>query len=173
MPKLANNHSIMGVYEAGGNGSNGTTTATTCNCCDMSLRCWCRWKWGNHQQQQQPQQNHHNLLHQRLVSLVFSSGFMFFLGCLVLYGSIGMFYGWLVFSKPYSRSTNVGVGLNSLGCQEDNEGSWSIGVFYGDSPFSLKPIEAVSFFFPYTIILFLFFKFFFSLFCSHLCISRE
>lgn len=134
----------MGVYEAGGNGSNGTTTATTCNCCDMSLRCWCRWKWGNHQQQQQPQQNHHNLLHQRLVSLVFSSGFMFFLGCLVLYGSIGMFYGWLVFSKPYSRSTNVGVGLNSLGCQEDNEGSWSIGVFYGDSPFSLKPIEAMN-----------------------------
>ena len=31
--------------------------------------------------------------------------------------------------------------------QEDNEGSWSVGVFYGDSPFSLKPIEAVSFFF--------------------------
>lgn len=55
-----------------------------------------------------------------------------------------MFYGWLVFSKPYSRSTNVGVGLNSLGCQEDNEGSWSIGVFYGDSPFSLKPIEAMN-----------------------------
>lgn len=25
---------------------------------------------------------------------------------------------------------------------EDNEGSWSIGVFYGDSPFSLLPIEA-------------------------------
>ena len=139
----------MGVYEAGGNGSIGTTTATTCNCYDMSLRCWCRWKWGNHQQQQQ---NHHKLLHQRLVSLVFSSGFMFFLGCLVLYGSIGMLYGWLMFSKPYLRSTNVGVGLNSVGCQEDNEGSWSIGVFYGDSPFSLKPIESVSFF-PYPMIL--------------------
>lgn len=26
----------------------------------------------------------------------------------------------------------------------DNEGSWSIGVFYGDSPFALKPIESVS-----------------------------
>jgi len=83
-----------------------------------------------------------------------------------------MFYGWLVFSKPYSRSTNVGVGLNSLGCQEDNEGSWSIGVFYGDSPFSLKPIEAVSFFFPYTIILFLFFKFFFSCFV-HIYVLAE
>ncbi|KAJ6323073.1 hypothetical protein OIU77_012828 [Salix suchowensis] len=131
----------MGVYEAGGNGSIGTTTATTCNCYDMSLRCWCRWKWGNHQQQQQ---NHHKLLHQRLVSHVFSYGFMFFLGCLVLYGSIGVFYGWLMFSKPYLRSTNVGFGLNSLGCQEDNEGSWSIGVYYGDSPFSLKPIESMN-----------------------------
>ncbi|KAF2318433.1 hypothetical protein GH714_007454 [Hevea brasiliensis] len=34
-------------------------------------------------------------------------------------------------------------GLNSVGCQEDNEGSWSIGLFYGDSPFSLKPIETM------------------------------
>lgn len=33
---------------------------------------------------------------------------------------------------------------DSIGCQEDSEGSWSIGVFYGDSPFSLKPIEDVS-----------------------------
>ncbi|KAJ6727349.1 EXOSTOSIN HEPARAN SULFATE GLYCOSYLTRANSFERASE -RELATED [Salix purpurea] len=47
-------------------------------------------------------------------------------------------------SKPYLRSTNVGFGLNSLGCQEDNEGSWSIGVYYGDSPFSLKPIESMN-----------------------------
>jgi len=73
-----------------------------------------------------------------------------------------MFYGWLVFSKPYSRSTNVGVGLNSLGCQEDNEGSWSIGVFYGDSPFSLKPIEAVSFFSLHHYFIFIFEVFFFS-----------
>ena len=41
----------------------------------------------------------------------------------------------------------IGSVVDSLcGCREDNEGSWSIGVFYGDSPFSLKPIEAVSFF---------------------------
>ncbi|GKB26608.1 glycosyltransferase family protein 64 protein C5, partial [Tanacetum coccineum] len=31
-----------------------------------------------------------------------------------------------------------------LGCHEDSEGSWSIGVFYGDSPFSLKPIESMN-----------------------------
>ncbi|PWA96354.1 glycosyl hydrolase, five-bladed beta-propellor domain-containing protein [Artemisia annua] len=32
-------------------------------------------------------------------------------------------------------------GYNSMGCQEDNEGSWGIGVYFGNSPFSLKPIE--------------------------------
>ncbi|KAL9388450.1 hypothetical protein Peur_017055 [Populus x canadensis] len=127
----------MGVYEAG---VNGTATATPCSFWNTSMRCWCRWRWENHHQQQQQ----HNVLRRRLVSLVFSSGFTFFLGYLVLYGSIGMFYAWLMFSKPYLRSTNAGVGLKSLGCQEDNEGSWSIGVFYGDSPFSLKPIEAMN-----------------------------
>ncbi|KAJ6892542.1 hypothetical protein NC651_025672 [Populus alba x Populus x berolinensis] len=132
----------MGVYEAGVNGTEGTATATTCSRSNTSMRCWCRWRWENHQQQQQQQQ--HNVLRQRLVSLVFSSGFTFFLGYLVLYGSIGMFYAWLMFSKPYLRSTNASVGLKSPGCQEDNEGSWSIGVFYGDSPFSLKPIEAMN-----------------------------
>lgn len=38
----------------------------------------------------------------------------------------------------------VHKGLSYNGCQVDNEGSWSIGVFYGDSPFALKPIESVS-----------------------------
>jgi len=146
------------------NGTDGTATATTCSCWNTSMRCWCRWRWENHQQQQQQ----HNVLRQRLVSLVFSSGFTFFLGYLLLYGSIGMFYAWLMFSKPYLRSTNAGVGLKSLGCQEDNEGSWSIGVFYGDSPFSLKPIEAVSCFCSFTMIFFICF-----VYCAHLCISRD
>lgn len=47
-------------------------------------------------------------------------------------------YAWLFFSP------DVHKGLSSNGCQVDNEGSWSIGVFYGDSPFALKPIESVS-----------------------------
>jgi hypothetical protein len=29
-------------------------------------------------------------------------------------------------------------------CRPDAEGSWSAGVFLGDSPFSLKPIEHVT-----------------------------
>ncbi|KAJ6773077.1 GLUCOSAMINE INOSITOLPHOSPHORYLCERAMIDE TRANSFERASE 1 [Salix koriyanagi] len=132
----------MGVYEAGVNGTDGTATTTTYSCWNMSMRCWCRWRWENHHHHHH--HHLHNLLHQRLFSLVFPPGFIFFLGYLVLYGSIGMIYAWLMFSKPYLRSTNAGVGLNSLGCQEDNEGSWSIGVFYGDSPFSLKPIEAMN-----------------------------
>ncbi|CAH9105857.1 unnamed protein product [Cuscuta europaea] len=36
---------------------------------------------------------------------------------------------------------NVHTNLPVKGCREDNEGSWAIGVFYGDSPFSLKSIE--------------------------------
>lgn len=39
----------------------------------------------------------------------------------------------------------MSMGMPTVGCKEDSEGSWSIGVFYGHSPFSLKPIEAVSF----------------------------
>lgn len=60
----------------------------------------------------------------------------------LLCSSIGVFYIFYLFSNPnlnYYINNN-----NSIGCQEDNEGSWGIGVFYGDSPFSLKPIEAMN-----------------------------
>ncbi|KAK4279583.1 hypothetical protein QN277_011341 [Acacia crassicarpa] len=100
-----------GVSNGGGNGS----------CSDMSLKCWCRWR----------------LEHQQFYNRLFSSGFVFFFGCLLLFGSIATFYAWLAFSP-------VRTALSSYGCQEDNEGSWSIGVFYGDSPFSLKPIETAN-----------------------------
>ncbi|KVI05051.1 glycosyltransferase family protein 64 protein C5-like isoform X1 [Cynara cardunculus var. scolymus] len=53
----------------------------------------------------------------------------------LLCSSVGVFYIFYLFNNP-----NLDYN-NSLGCQEDNEGSWGIGVFYGDSPFSLKPIE--------------------------------
>jgi hypothetical protein len=69
---------------------------------------------------------------------------LFFFGCFVVYGALATLYAWLVFSPPVRPPALAG---SMLGCQEDNEGSWSVGVFYGDSPFSLKPIETVRFFF--------------------------
>lgn len=68
---------------------------------------------------------------------VFSPAFVFFVSAFLLFGSIASLYAWLVFS-PFVRTPYV---VPSLGCQVDNEGSWSIGVFYGTSPFSLQPIE--------------------------------
>lgn len=68
----------------------------------------------------------------------FSPAFVFFLAAFLLFGSIASLYAWLVFT-PFVRTS---YDIPSLGCQEDNEGSWSIGLFYGTSPFSLHPIEA-------------------------------
>uniref|UniRef100_A0A5B6ZF53 Glucosamine inositolphosphorylceramide transferase 1 n=1 Tax=Davidia involucrata TaxID=16924 RepID=A0A5B6ZF53_DAVIN len=85
--------------------------------CDMKLKCWCRWRYDH---------------------CALSSTFAYFLVTFVLLGSIATLYTRLI-STSDGRTT-----LSSFGCQEDNEGSWSIGVFYGDSPFSLKPIETVN-----------------------------
>ncbi|XP_010278278.1 PREDICTED: glycosyltransferase family protein 64 protein C5-like [Nelumbo nucifera] len=93
----------------GGNSSNGSS------CCDMSLKCRCRWRWDH---------------------CFLSSTFLFILVSFVVFGSVATLYAWLIFS-PYERPF-----LSSFGCQDDSEGSWSVGVFYGDSPFSLKPIES-------------------------------
>ena len=71
---------------------------------------------------------------------VFSPAFVYFLASFLLLGSIASLYAWLVFT-PFARTP---YGVPSLGCQEGNEGSWSIGFFYGSSPFSLQPIEDVS-----------------------------
>ncbi|KAL5709655.1 Glucosamine inositolphosphorylceramide transferase 1 [Ranunculus cassubicifolius] len=84
------------------------------SCCDMSLKCWCRWRWDH---------------------CFVSATFLFFIFTFVIFASIASLYVWLTFS-PYQHLTTT------FGCQEDGEGSWSIGVFYGDSPFSLKPIES-------------------------------
>ncbi|XP_052184752.1 glucosamine inositolphosphorylceramide transferase 1-like [Diospyros lotus] len=62
----------------------------------------------------------------------------FFLLSFALLGLIAFVYAWLIIAPHAHKS------LSPLGCQEDDEGSWSIGVFYGDSPFSLKPIETVN-----------------------------
>ncbi|XP_057979024.1 glucosamine inositolphosphorylceramide transferase 1 [Malania oleifera] len=110
---------VSGACGTGGScGAGGGGVGSGSSCCDMSLKCWCRWRWDP--------------------KCFLSSSFTFFLVSFALLGSIATLYAWLAFS-PYART-----GLPSLGCQEDNEGSWSIGVFYGDSPFSLKPIEAVN-----------------------------
>lgn len=113
----------MTTTTGGGGANGGGANGIGGSCCDTSLRCWCRWRCKEHQ-------------HGGQQSLL-SSGLLFFLGCFVLYGSFAMLYAWLAF-KP-------GCPSSSLGCLEDNEGSWSVGVFYGDSPLSLKPIERVGF----------------------------
>ncbi|XP_071732933.1 glucosamine inositolphosphorylceramide transferase 1-like [Rutidosis leptorrhynchoides] len=64
--------------------------------------------------------------------------FVLFLLC----SSVGVFYIFYIFSNPSLKNHSYNDNNNLLiGCQEDNEGSWGIGVYYGDSPLSLKPIE--------------------------------
>lgn len=60
----------------------------------------------------------------------------FFLGSFLILGVISTFYAKLVLTPRVRASVE--------GCHLDNEGSWSVGVFYGDSPFTLKPIEQVN-----------------------------
>ncbi|KAG7946234.1 hypothetical protein I3843_14G029200 [Carya illinoinensis] len=121
-------------------GSSPTTAAVGCggasngggssgSFCDMGVGCWCGWRCRENQHG-----GHHRF---------FSSAFVFFLGCFVLLGSVATLYAGLAFT-PTFRNPLAGSGSSSLGCQEDNEGSWSVGVFYGESPFSLKPIEAMN-----------------------------
>lgn len=67
-----------------------------------------------------------------------SSALGFFLGSFLVLGVISTFYAKVALT-PRVRASN-----SPMGCQLDSEGSWSVGVFYGDSPFSLKPIERVN-----------------------------
>lgn len=70
---------------------------------------------------------------------VLSSCLAFFLVSVVVLGSIGSLYG------RFMLTANVRSEINAPpGCFLDNEGSWAIGVYYGDSPFSLEPIEAMN-----------------------------
>uniref|UniRef100_A0A1D1Y1X6 Glucosamine inositolphosphorylceramide transferase 1 n=1 Tax=Anthurium amnicola TaxID=1678845 RepID=A0A1D1Y1X6_9ARAE len=66
---------------------------------------------------------------------------LFLLSSVVVLGVVASLFVWLTSSPRYSYSSSSSRS-NSLGCQPDGEGSWSVGVFYGDSPFSLKPIES-------------------------------
>ncbi|CAN7141864.1 unnamed protein product [Brassica rapa subsp. narinosa] len=68
--------------------------------------------------------------------------FLFFVSCFGLYALVALTYAWLAFPPHIGRTYHVSS--SSLGCREDNEGSWCVGVYYGDSPFTLKPIETVN-----------------------------
>lgn len=109
---------------------------------------WSRWWWhespvGSKNNNIISKNGNHNN-----EACVLSSTFAYFLFSFIVLGSIGSLYA------RFMLTPNVRTGITALGCQEDNEGSWAIGIYYGDSPFSLKPIEAVGFF------LFSFLKFF-------------
>eukprot|EP01018_Ginkgo_biloba_P027159 Gb_22358 [translate_table: standard] len=94
----------------------GLSGGSSAGCCDMSLKCRCRWGWDSPP---------------RFCVLYLT--FIYFLGSFMLFGATGMLYAWMSFSeKP---------GADALGCREDDEGSWSIGVFRGSNPFALHPIE--------------------------------
>lgn len=116
------------AHQGGGGGSNGGCGGgcSSSSSATENMNSWlCRWKYQGHNGNKQGRR------------LMFSSGFVFLFVSFVVYGLIGWFYCWLLLVKPY----NGGM----VGCREDGEGSWSVGVFFGDSPFSLQPIENVLF----------------------------
>jgi hypothetical protein len=51
---------------------------------------------------------------------------------------VGGAYFWVVVAS--FRLPEAGA----AGCLPDGEGSWAVGMFYGTSPFDLRPIELVS-----------------------------
>ncbi|CAL9107483.1 unnamed protein product [Musa textilis] len=63
------------------------------------------------------------------------SAVSFLLGSLAASGLVAGAFFWLVISS--SRRSDPTL----VGCRPDSEGSWSVGVYYGKSPFSLSPIE--------------------------------
>ncbi|XP_071732365.1 glucosamine inositolphosphorylceramide transferase 1-like [Rutidosis leptorrhynchoides] len=69
-----------------------------------------------------------------------SSTITFLFVSFMMFSSFGFLYTYTFYKYPNLNN----YGNNSFGCQEDSEGSWSIGVFFGDSPFSLKPIEDIN-----------------------------
>ncbi|ONK64651.1 uncharacterized protein A4U43_C07F28400 [Asparagus officinalis] len=74
----------------------------------------------------------------RSAQVLRSKPFIFFFSSVILLGSVAFVFSWIAFSR-FERP--VASPTAKLGCRPDGEGSWAIGVFYGDSPFSLKPVE--------------------------------
>ncbi|KAJ4769451.1 Glycosyltransferase family protein [Rhynchospora pubera] len=73
--------------------------------------------------------------------LLRSASFLYLFSSILLLGSVAFLFSYVTFSPFSSVYPSSSLDSSALGCQPDGEGSWSIGIFYGDSPFSLKPIE--------------------------------
>lgn len=71
-----------------------------------------------------------------------STAFLFVAYAALLLGATAALFAWLTFS-PFAKPLPL-FPSTPLGCRPDDEGSWSIGVFYGRSPLSLEPIESVT-----------------------------
>ncbi|KAH7445702.1 hypothetical protein KP509_01G021000 [Ceratopteris richardii] len=114
--------------------------ALSIGCCDMTVKCRFRWNWDHatvcsycrQEQMQSP-------------SCPLSAAFSYFLCSFLLFSMLGMMYAWLTFS-PFNQPAFDPM---ELSCQPDNEGSWSIGIFFGDNPLALQPIERVTFLLHY------------------------
>ncbi|KAL2554609.1 Glycosyltransferase family protein 64 protein C5 [Forsythia ovata] len=106
-----------GVVPSGGGGGSG----------------WYRWRWlnNNNGTKNSTIKNGNN----NNGPCVLSATLAYFLFAFAFLGSIGCLYA------KFMLTANWLTGITTMGCLEDNEGSWAIGVFYGDSPFTLKPIE--------------------------------
>lgn len=145
------NGNVNGNANGGGGGGVDGVTTTSGSSSNTNSSCYnnswlCKWRWPQQQQQHVAKNNNNNSLKGgggggggRRLGLS-SSGYVFVVWCFVVYVFVGFLYGWLALKKPYMGA----AGLSSFGCQEDSEGSWSIGVFFGNSPFSLKPIETAN-----------------------------
>nr|XP_010925017.1 glucosamine inositolphosphorylceramide transferase 1 [Elaeis guineensis] len=66
--------------------------------------------------------------------LRFPTAVSFLLVSILAFGLLGIAYFSLVVSSFLPNPS-------AIGCRPDSEGSWSIGIYYGKSPFSLSPIE--------------------------------
>ncbi|XP_020531678.1 glycosyltransferase family protein 64 protein C5 [Amborella trichopoda] len=84
-------------------------------CFKMGFKCWCRWRGDR--------------------PFFVSFAFLFFLSSLFVCVALGSLFAWLTL-PPFERLSS-----SSSGCRMDDEGLWSIGIFYGKTPFSLQPIE--------------------------------
>lgn len=82
------------------------------------------------------------ILNRRLDQILRSNSFLYLVSSALLLGSAAFVFSWIAF-PPFDRPITASPAV-PLGCRVDAEGSWSIGIFYGDSPLSLKPIEDVS-----------------------------
>ena len=106
-------------------------------CCDMSIKCRIMWR----REHEFLLCSYCNETPSTCPCFLGSSSMMFFAGSLLLFGALGMIFAWLTFT-PFMYSNAV-FDSSQISCQPDNEGSWSIGIFFGETPFSLRPIELV------------------------------